>query len=231
MIAKLLFLCMNSLAVLGFSGFLRAGETAPGDFVVPRGQMTFDSEGHEGGRWHSRTPHVPSDDSGLTVGRGYDMKHRSPELIVAQMTKAGIPEATARLYSGGSKLFGPSARKFMGETKLPELTPAQQKALFDIAYLEAESSVKAICASEKVVALYGKIDWEKTDPTVRDLLVDLRYRGDYTERTRKRVQPLAMKNDLPGLATLMADREFWKSVPNDRFERRVKFLNAAAAKP
>jgi hypothetical protein len=27
----------------------------PNDFVVARGQITFDAEGNEGGRWHSRT--------------------------------------------------------------------------------------------------------------------------------------------------------------------------------
>ena len=81
----------------------------PNDFVVPRGQITFDVEGNEGGRWHSRTPHVPSDDSGLTIGRGYDMKFRTREQIIKQMIDAGFPKETAELYAGGAKLHGESA--------------------------------------------------------------------------------------------------------------------------
>mgnify|MGYP006875700117 CR=1 FL=1 len=34
------------------------------------GLLTFESEGHEGGPYHSRTLHVPSHTSGLTIGRG-----------------------------------------------------------------------------------------------------------------------------------------------------------------
>src|SRR3954468_22937564 len=71
--------------------FLSLAIADPNDFIVPRGQITFDVEGNEGGRWHSRTPHVPSDDSGLTIGRGYDMRYRSAEQITKQMTEAGIP--------------------------------------------------------------------------------------------------------------------------------------------
>ena len=37
------------------------------------GKVTFNSEGTEGGFFHSRKLHVPTASSGLTLGRGYDM--------------------------------------------------------------------------------------------------------------------------------------------------------------
>lgn len=41
------------------------------------GTITFDSEGTEGGLFHSRKLHVPTFSSGLTIGRGYDMRFKT----------------------------------------------------------------------------------------------------------------------------------------------------------
>ena len=201
--------------------------TDPNDFVVARGQLTFDVEGNEGGRWHSRTPHVPSESSGLTIGRGYDMKHRSRERIIRQMTDAGISKKTAELYAGGAGLSGTKAREYMQSAKLPEITPAQQKALFAITYAEIENSTRRICESAEVVKKYGAVDWDKLDPVVRDLVVDLRYRGDYTAKTRECIQPHVVKNDLKALATVLSDREKWAGVPENRFTRRADYAKKA----
>jgi hypothetical protein len=201
----------------------------PNDFVVPRGQLTFDAEGNEGGRWHSRTPHVPSDDSGLTVGRGYDMKFRSKELITKQMTAAGLSKADAELYAGAAGLSGDKAREYMRTNKLPEITPAQQKALFLVTYDEIAEYARKLCTSPEVVLKYGPVDWDKLRPVVRDIVIDLRYRGDYTARTREYVQSFVVENDLAGLAKVLADREKWFNVPDDRFKRRAEYARTAAA--
>src|SRR5262245_24213702 len=157
----------------------------PNDFLVPRGQLTFDAEGQEGGRWHSRKPHVPSDSSGLTIGRGYDMKFRSAEQIMKQLTDAGLSQDSAKLYAGAARLSGEKAREYMHKTDLPEITPAQQKVLFLITYDEIEKLARDQCTSEAVVKQYGDVDWDKLDPAVKAIVIDLRYRGDYTRRTRE----------------------------------------------
>jgi hypothetical protein len=200
----------------------------PNDFVVPRGQLTFDAEGQEGGRWHSRNPQVPSDSSGLTIGRGYDMKFRSAEQITKQLTEAGLSKEAAKLYAGAARLSGNAAREYMRKTDLPEITPVQQKALFLITYDEIADSARRICTSDAVTKEYGAVDWDKLRPAVRELVIDLRYRGDYTRKTREFVQPLVVKNDLRGLAAVLADRDNWLNVPEDRFQRRAKFANATA---
>lgn len=198
------------------------------DFLkVPRGQVTFDSEGNEGGRWHSRTPHVPSDNSGLTIGRGYDMKHRTRESIRADLVAAGVDATVAEKYAGAAGLFGDKAKAYRMEQDLPEISLAAQKKLFEITYAQIETSARKICESDDVVKKYGKVDWSNMDDTIKQMVIDLRYRGDYTPKTRERVQPLVVAGDVKGLATLMNDREFWKAVPKNRFERRAAFMNAA----
>ncbi len=197
---------------------------------VERGQVTFDSEGNEGGRWHSRTPHVPSDNSGLTIGRGYDMKYRTKESIHADMLAAGIEEATAEKYAGGAGLSGDKSRAYLKEQNLPEISLAAQKKLFVITYAQIESSARKICESKDVVEKYGAVNWETMNDLIKQMVIDLRYRGDYTPRTREKVQPLVVAGDVAGLAKLMNDREFWQSVPKNRFERRAAFLNTAIKK-
>jgi hypothetical protein len=199
----------------------------PNDFVVPRGQITFDVEGNEGGRWHSRTPHVPSDSSGLTIGRGYDMKFRSTRQITKQLTDAGLSEDAAKLYAGAAGLSGEKAREYMKANELPEITPAQQKALFLITYDEIAEYARKICTSDEVTKQYGPVNWDKLHPVIRDIVIDLRYRGDYTAKTREYVQPLVVKNDLKGLAEVLGDRDKWAKVPEDRFRRRAAYAQRA----
>ena len=196
-------------------------------FKVPRGQLTFDAEGTEGGPYHSRKPHVPTNTSGLTIGRGYDMKERSSAEVAHDLTHAGIPEATAKLYAGAAGLSGQKARDYIRNHNLPEITAEQQKALFAISYAEAEADVRRICEKADVVSKYGKTDWEKLNPAIKDILVDLRFRGDYTPKAREHIQKLIVTSDLKGLAADLSDRSKWSSVPQDRFQRRRDFARKA----
>jgi hypothetical protein len=215
------------------SGAAPKGTTQTGtqqsDLTVARGQITFDAEGTEGRRYHSRTPSVPTDSSGLTIGRGYDMKEKSAEKIKADLIAAGLSEADAVLYAKAAGLSGAAAREFIKNNKLPEITLAQQKKLFEIAYAEKEADVKRISEKKDVVDAYGATDWAKLDPSIKTMLVDLIYRGDYTGATRKFVQPLVVANDVAGLAKVMADSTKWPGVPSERFKARKQLMEAAAA--
>ena len=78
-----------------------------------RGQLTFDTEGEEGGRLHSRKLRVPTDKSGLTIGRGYKMKEKTKKQIGTDLRKAGIDKAKAKLLSCAAGLRGKAAQKFV----------------------------------------------------------------------------------------------------------------------
>lgn len=212
--------------------------TTPAPSAAPEapsvGLVTWDSEGTEGGRFHSRTLCVPSDSSGLTIGRGYDMKERSAASIAADLSAAGVAAADAAKISKAAGLSGAAAKKFIADQQLSrfEISKPAQVALFMTTYNALKADVARICAKPDVVATFGACDLAKTDPAIVDILVDLRFRGDYTGSSRGLVQKAAAQNDLAGFAAALQKAANWPNVPKDRFNRRAAFLaQVLAAKP
>jgi len=191
-----------------------------------RGRLTFDAEGTEGGRYHSRKLHVPGPSSGLTIGRGYDMGAKSAGQITTDLAVAGVELVMAKTLSGAATLRGENARKFVKDKNVDgfEISALGQKTLFDITYAAEEAIARRVCEKAKK---HGLCKWDELHSAIRDLIVDLKYRGDYTESSREQIQPLIVANDLAGLAKAMADKSVWKSVPSDRFERRKAFMDQA----
>ena len=206
------------------------GTDVEDDFTVPFGQLTFDAEGLEKpGRYFSRRLHVPGPWSGATIGRGYDMRERSRNEIVADLTAAGLAKGTAEKLAQARGLKGRQAKDFISAKGLGaiEVAPNQQKALFMLTYKELEGDVIRICTKADVVAKYGALTWEALDLAIRDVLVDLRYRGDYTGATREKVQPPAVKNSLGAFSRALSREDYWvaqRGVPGDRFRRRRDYL-------
>lgn len=208
----------------------RAPEALGENFQVDRGQLTFDAEGTEGGRFHTREPHIPGvGASGLTIGRGYDIGQHSASQATTALTNAGLSTEQADAYAGAAGKTRGGAQQWLNNNgaELDEITPEQQKALFETTYQEMQDDVQRISDKPGVVSRYGELDLDEVDPAIRDILVDLRYRGDYTPNSRGGVQGLAASDDLEGLAAQMADRDAWSNVPNDRFERRRDYLQEA----
>ena len=75
----------------------------------------FDSEGLEnpGGKYHSRVPHLPPGASGVTIGRGYDIKYRSKQSVIRDLKNAGVSESDAKRLAKGVGLTGQAAKKFI----------------------------------------------------------------------------------------------------------------------
>jgi hypothetical protein len=111
-------------------------------FRPARGSVTFDSEGTEGGKYHSRKLHVPGPSSGLTIGRGYDMGAKTAAQITTDLVAAGVELAMAQKLSGAATLRGENAKKFIKEKGVEsfEISELSQKTLFEITYA-AESGV------------------------------------------------------------------------------------------
>lgn len=190
------------------------------------GEVTWNSEGAEGGRFHSRRLVVPSSTSGLTIGRGNDMKEKSQAKIMADMTAAGISSKQIEVLKNAAGLSGPTAEWFIIENDLLDLqiTPEQQKALFKLSYEEESDQVKRICKKNDVVEIYGETDWEKLNPAIKDITIDLKFRDDYTGTTRKFIQKCISDNDLSEFTKKRKEKSNWSSVPQDRFDRRVSYL-------
>lgn len=196
--------------------------------IVPpsRGVLTWAAEGQEGGRYHSRILHVPSASSGLTVGRGYDLKERSRAEATQHLAAAGLSAGHAATIAGAVRLSGTAAEQFIVDNDLLdfEISTGVQLKLFETVYREMEQDVIRICGKRDVVERYGITDWNALDSRIRDTLVDLRFRGDYTGTSRRQVQPPVVANDLVAFRQVISNGALWTNVPADRLQRRIRYL-------
>lgn len=196
------------------------------------GKLTFESEGAEGGPFHSRVLHVPSGVSGLTIGRGYDLKMKSAVRVQQDLVAAGLRPQDAALLSRACGLAGPAAKAFITSNRLDkfEITQQQQVKLFEIVYKIEEAETMRLCTKPDVVAKYGKCNWTLLDSAIKQILVDLKFRGDYTGDTRKFLQRHVVANDTTGFLAELSTRSNWLRlrVPQDRFQRRIAFFRTHA---
>lgn len=201
------------------------------DFLkVPFGQLTFDAEGNDkkGSRYFSRVLHVPSRSSGATIGRGYDMKERTEEEVLEDLATAKVSKQVAKKLASCHGFSGALAKQHINEKDLGdiEISQEQQHILFAITVEELWGDCLRLMTKADVVAAYGETDVENLPQKVKDLILDLRYRGDYTPVTRRKIQPLLVARDYQGFGDLLSDQQFWRTrlgVPKDRFNRRAKY--------
>lgn len=148
---------------------------------VKEGQVTFDAEGkdNKASIHFSRVVHWPGTArSGVTIGRGYDMGSRIQEEVKGDMTRAGVPLKKAIALSKGAGLKGDKAKAFVKNNKqaIGEITHAQQIRLFNIIYPKykkrAERNYDRWTGKEK-----GRVEWDRLDQPIRDILVDFVYQG------------------------------------------------------
>ncbi|MDQ6966613.1 MAG: N-acetylmuramoyl-L-alanine amidase, partial [Mariprofundaceae bacterium] len=198
------------------------------EVAISKGLLTYDAEGMEGGRYHSRVLHVPSASSGLTIGRGYDMKEKTSAKIRTDLINAGVDKVSATQLSDAAGLKGDAAKQFIQDSGLSgfEISMPVQEKLFELIYDELEKDVIRICNKADCVKAYGSVAWQGLNPNIRDVVVDLRFRGDYHSRSRKFIQKHVAHNDLATFTEQMIERKNWVSVPEDRFNRRVAYLQA-----
>jgi hypothetical protein len=198
----------------------------PSLFLVRFGQHTFDAEGVEAsGKFFSRRIGYPGGMSGVTIGRGYDMGGRTSKQVLSELTSAGMPEADARELSQGAGLRGVDAKRYVSAnlSSAPIMSPQVQKSLFeDVVTPIVIADIQRILRSASTVSHYGAVSWGSLSPGAKELLFDLRFRGDYTPHTRERLQPLLVGRDDAGLKRVIDDSEYWRrhGVPEARIKAR-----------
>ncbi len=222
-----------NLGASGAAGDAKPAQKKEDPLKVSEGQITFDVEGQDSGPYFSRVCHWPGGNSGVTIGRGYDLGSRTSKGVLADLTAAGITGAQATTLATGAGLKGDPAGAWVkaNKAKVGEITHEQQKLLFAKVYGELKQNVIDISEKKSAKDKYGDVDFDKLHPAIMEILVDLRYRGDYHPKSREWIQPLVVKNDLKGFTAAMGDAR-WKTefgVPKDRFDRRKAYMVAAAA--
>lgn len=207
---------------------------------VPRGQLTFDVEGNDrpDSIYFSRVAHWPPvGNSGVTIGRGYDIGQQPS--VQADLGSVGISEPFLSWLVTGQGKTQLGARNYLSTApesiRKQTITRKQQHQLFLYTYRLMEADVKRICIANVTLKKYfpamvnqGEEAWNAIEQEIKDLMIDLRYRGDYKPATREKIQELCYKNDFTSLKQAMQDEAFWvliHKVPPDRFNKRKEYVN------
>ncbi|HEX3152952.1 MAG TPA: pesticin C-terminus-like muramidase [Gemmataceae bacterium] len=183
-------------------------------------QFTFNQEG--GVRL---VPVHPAPQSGVTIGVGYDLGHKSKSTIIADLTKAGVDATTAAALAHAAGLTGRRADQFILKNPSLAITSEQANALFMNVYAATEVAVLGFVDARTVVRRYGTTDWANLNQKIKDVLADLVYRGDYTLRVRWYVQRYVSTNDLAGFTQAMSNKRiFPRTLSQTRLDARLEFL-------
>lgn len=149
-----------------------------GALHVKSGQITFDAEGNDNPRspYFSRVLHWPGGASGVTIGRGYDMKGRSETSVYNDLFQSGIDPHVASLMSKGHTLHGDKARDFVRKNKqiCGSITRSAQINLFSRIYPGYISRAKTFYSAHKNADCTA---WDSLNSILRDVIVDMCYQG------------------------------------------------------
>lgn len=163
----------------------------PVQLTVPEGQVTFDAEGNDyifpdyapkkapkNPDYFSRILHWPGDVSGVTIGRGYDMKLRTAGEIFTTLRRLGIEEYRAVLASNAAYLSGRQAKLFVDTTWkiFGEISYFQQIELFKVSYLEKKNYAKHFYVKRARDYPHAP-SWEQLELRIRDVVVDIFFQG------------------------------------------------------
>lgn len=222
------------MAVVEDIAFPEAKFDSTKPLTVPYGQNTFDVEGAEGGPNHSRIPHVPSESSGVTLGRGFDMGSRQGQLIYEQLIAAGVPASVATTYKGAARKKGSNAKEWVKANKpaAGELTLEQQHTLFVQEYGRQTHGVvdyltRIELAQQKNGEWTSPIDFQKMDSKILELLIDMQYLGDLKGTWSGELRKHVIANDTQKVAAFVRDSAL-RTSNYQRYAARCKMMGVEA---
>jgi hypothetical protein len=121
----------------------------------------------------------------VTIGYGYDMGARTSADIrrdLAAVEPAIDPDWILRL-GGAAGLSGGEADSFAGANADIGLDEAQALDLFEQTYVAETDAARDFAANPQTYSWLGveypAADWNRLDPAIRGVLIDLKFRGDY----------------------------------------------------
>ena len=157
---------------------------------VSAGQFTFDNEGRDYVTaavpframpvpWFSRVLHWPQGLSGVTLGRGFDMKLRSAGEIYSILRQAGLEDHKAVICSHAAGLSGRAAEQFVKVfgPMVGEITHQQQVRLFEIVWYTKMNYARGIYLKYSS-DIKSRLSWELIDIKIRDIFIDTLYQGN-----------------------------------------------------
>ncbi len=118
-----------------------SGAVQPGQGKLSANGATF-IYNHEAVAGVSNKLHWPGGASGVTLGPGYDLKGKSRDTVIKDLTAVGVDRATASKVANGVGLEGQAAKTFAANNKgLVNLSKAQESQLLQVTIKGYEAAV------------------------------------------------------------------------------------------
>ncbi len=229
--------------------------------TVPKGQLTFDAEGNDvdTSMYFSRHPHVPNNRgvvigaSGVTYGRGLDLG----QISIGELNKLTtaisdnckpLSSSMLQWLTGAVGLQRQAAYDYaiainnLVPRNEQTLTRKQQHYLFNEIYLKLEAIAKRTVENPKGTRTRAApngidldperiISWTALPQNIKDLLIDLTFRGDNRPSTREffipdLIESIKNNDEFSALKENIKSNR-WKEtykVPLDRHQRRCNYL-------
>lgn len=205
---------------------------AGGLLQVSQGQFTFDNEGLDystatvpfratPGPWFSRVLHWPGGNSGVTLGRGFDMKLRSTGEIHSMLRQAGLEEHKAVICSRAAGLSGRAAEQFVTVfgPMVGEITHQQQIQLFEMAWHTKIHYARGVYLRHSA-DIAQRLPWEQIDGKIKDIFIDTLYQGNRNAGIMAKI--IAQGSNREKIIQHLKDNNYYQM--NARNRARVEYL-------
>ncbi len=175
-------------------------------------ELTFRTEGG-----HLPTvlrAHWPGGVSGVTIGPGYDMGGRTAAAIRADLGVAGLPAASINRFVETAGKTGSAANRWVTDhgRNVPPLTTDMSMALFNYVYPIYVGYTRTIIGN------WGG-NWDAYPQKMKEVLVDLRFRGDLANRHKPHLLPSITSADYRAFRAAIHDHTYWRDHTNLRNAR------------
>lgn len=205
---------------------------AGGLLRVSQGQFTFDNEGRDYRTvavpfragptpWFSRVLHWPGGYSGVTLGRGFDMKLRSAGEIYSTLRQAGLEEHKAVICSRATGLSGRAAGQFVTVfgPMIGEITHQQQIRLFEIAWHTKIHYARGVYLRHSA-DIAQRLTWKQIDGKIKDIFIDTLYQGNRNAGVMAKL--IAQGGNRKEIIQHLKDNDYYQM--NARNRARVEYL-------
>lgn len=199
--------------------------------LFTEGQLTMAAEG-EGPV--TLAIHWPgTENSGVTIGYGYDMGTRGREQIISELTAADVSPTQARELAGAAHLRGTAAREWKDSNRSEPwatINEPQRRNLFQQLFPNYQNRARRLATSTTPTAGNRRINaasrdpknlgfvipterWNQLHPAIVELLTDMSYVGIYSYSRHETINPILMNEELTTIQQLQQIRPTIQTLP------------------
>jgi hypothetical protein len=211
----------------------RIGRGGAGLIPEDARELTLESEGF------GASPYHPTEESGVTIGYGYDMGSKTSARIRRDLVavEPAIESDWILRLGDAAGLTGSAADAFVRDNGDIRIDEAQGRALFDLTYAAETAAARDFATNPDTYSRLGipyeSADWDGLDPAIRGILIDLKFRGDYRPwwPAQAELQQAIVANDASAVLRQLRRIEIFpedlETKASARFEARIAWFEQA----